>query len=73
MWQTITTVPKDTRVFLAYDGSHPEYDDVASYGVGTVWTFDVRLDGFIDNIEIEDWGWGAPPTHWMPIPDLPKL
>lgn len=67
-WQPIETAPKDGTRFLTYEPSH--------YGIRIGRAF-IRADhddwlSHVDQHGGSSKG-GARPTHWMPLPEPPKV
>lgn len=58
LWQPIETAPKDGITVLGYEHGW----------IGTIRYWNGRKSGWVD--EIDQY---CSPTHWMPVPEGPKL
>ncbi len=59
-WQPISTAPKDKTRVLLFGGGYMEtgyYDDSPRIGPYPNWRWPIALN----------------PTHWMPLPNPPKI
>jgi len=71
MWQPIETAPKDgTVILLLSDGVDPGFFYLGEWHFwdGTV----VQDEHGNDAGYLNSWLTGYGPTHWLPLPELPK-
>jgi hypothetical protein len=77
-WQPIETAPKDGSEILLYTSYEAELPDEESFSSVQIGSWD---DGNIDVPIGSVWyrapGWDCPvvgkPTHWMPLPEPPRI
>ncbi len=75
MWQPIETAPKDAVIKLLTNGTVVfvgrwlDWDDTMR---GWAQYRCVTGHGYNTAIPAERWPMSVEPTHWMPLPDLPK-
>jgi len=62
-WQPIETAPKDCFILLAWDG-----DVIIGYWDGNSWVPDECRDEYGNDYRTD-----LSPTHWMPLPEAPKV
>jgi hypothetical protein len=71
-WQPIETAPKDGQYVIVYSPNNP-----TDYGIESVQVAHWCMYGsgwIVGAFDYEDSGWfRTHPTHWMPLPDAPKV
>lgn len=65
-WQPIETAPKDGTRILLHDANSAAKRQPINTTVGSWWSDKYRNHWFPDH------GFVNKPTHWMPLPELPK-
>lgn len=66
-WQPINKAPTNGEYILGYDANNHEWYAMY-YKKSSGFSSDWRCDGVIGS----DFEYDITPTHWMPLPDLPK-